>query len=725
MKGWVLDCYADMNANSMVLWVKTNRGVVRLEDPCFVPHFYVRAPHDRLVQLTRDLEKMDIRDVEMERRKVALGEREKEVLSVAVRHYSALHDLATTIDAWGDYHDFELYNVDLRMDQRYFLASGLFSMGLMDLGTRRCEDSQLRIDYPIPSFREARLAVKTDGQGVPALEDHLTSATLDDLVIDGSESDILEDIMSEVQKLDPDVLYTVKGDSFVMPFLAKRAAEHGMVLQLGREEGERCSKGKSYFTYGRIKYKPPAHKLRGRVHIDTESAFIHAESGMYGLIEISRLSMIPLQDLSRLSPGSAISAMQVNEAVRTGHLVRWKKNLPEEFKTAGTLIVSDRGGFIYEPKVGVHDHVAEVDFFSLYPSIMVHFNISPETLMCTCCPRSSRVVPEIGYWVCERRKGLIPSVLEPLLTRRRLYKQLKKEPGRKQEMYAQRAKALKWVLVTCFGYTGYRNARFGRIECHESINAYGRDILLRTADMAEKRGFEVLHGIVDSLWLHGEGRVAALCEEVSREIGIPLQLEGIYRWIVFLPNVSTGVGALNRYYGLLDDGTLKVRGVAIRRRDTPLLVEELQQEMLQHLSRASNAPAFLELVPSSLGIVDAYVDKVREGSVPREKLVMRRSISKHLEEYVQFNDSLAALRQMRDHGFELQPGQSVEYIITDAESKNSWDRVKLAPFLDGSESYDVERYVELVLRGASELLSPFGFPLDQLQQHDEVRSKKR
>jgi DNA polymerase elongation subunit (family B) len=436
--------------------------------------------------------------------------------------------------------------------------------------------------------------------------------------------------------------------------------------------------------------------------------------------------MIPLQDLSRLSPGSAISAMQVNEAVRSGHVVLWKKNLPEDFKTAGALIASDRGGFIYEPRVGVHDGVWEVDFFSLYPSIMVVHNISPETVMCACCPRSSRTVPELGYRICERHQGLVPKVLVPILDRRRTYKELRKQGGRKGEMYDQRAKALKWVLVTCFGYTGYRNARFGRIECHESITAFGRDILIRSADLAERRGFEVLHGIVDSLWLKGGGDIRSYCQEVSREMKIPLNLEGQYAWIVFLPNISTGVGALNRYYGRFESGELKLRGIAVRRKDTPALVEDLQQDMLHHLSPAEDARSFLELVPSALEVVDRYAEEVRSGGVSRDRLVMRKSISRRLEEYVQFNDSVAALRQLHDQGFDLQPGQAVEYLITDSKSRSSWQRVKAAPFLDGDERYDAERYVEFALRGAAELLSPFGWGFSELRIRDErMRSKHR
>jgi DNA polymerase elongation subunit (family B) len=610
------------------------------------------------------------------------------------------------------------------MDQRYFLEKGIFSMGLVELPSLRSLDANLRIDYPIPQFTSMDLVVRTEGVGIPTFDDPIKSISAGDVTIDGPEDAILEELQAVVKAKDPDIIYTSKGDSFYLPYLHKRAEASGTSLELGRERGERTSKGKSFFTYGRIVYKPPGHKLRGRVHIDRESSFTFKESGLHGLIELSRLSMIPLQDLSRLSPGSAISAMQVNEAIRSGHVVLWKKNRPEDFKTAGALIVSDRGGFIYEPKVGVHGGVWEVDFFSLYPSIMVRHNISPETVLCSCCPRSPHTVPELGYHICEKRQGLIPKVLVPILNRRKAYKQLKKQGGAKGLMYDQRAKALKWVLVTCFGYTGYRNARFGRIECHESITAFGRDILMYSADLAERRGFEVLHGIVDSLWLEGDGDIASYCEEISRETGIPLNLEGRYSWIVFLPNISTGIGALNRYYGRFESGELKLRGIAVRRKDTPLLVENLQQDMLRHLAEAKSAEEFVELVPSSIGIVDRYAEELRSGTVSRDRLIMRKSISRRLEEYVQFNDSVAALRQLHDQGFELQPGQAVEYLITDSKSKSSWQRVKVAPFLDGDERYDAERYVEFAWRGAAELLSPFGYSFEGLRDRDHARRLK-
>jgi DNA polymerase elongation subunit (family B) len=69
----------------------------------------------------------------------------------------------------------------------------------------------------------------------------------------------------------------------------------------------------------------------------------------------------------------------------------------------------------------------------------------------------------------------------------------------------QRRDVLKWLLVCCFGYTGYKNARFGKIEAHEAINALAREKLLVAKEAAEQRGFRVLHALVDSIYVQKAG----------------------------------------------------------------------------------------------------------------------------------------------------------------------------------------------------------------------------
>ena len=88
------------------------------------------------------------------------------------------------------------------------------------------------------------------------------------------------------------------------------------------------------------------------------------------------------------------------------------------------LLVADRGGFIFEPVVGLHESIGELDFASLYPNIMLRFNLSGETVLCECCRDSPVRVPELGYIVCVRNKGLVPVTIEKLLRMRATYKQL-------------------------------------------------------------------------------------------------------------------------------------------------------------------------------------------------------------------------------------------------------------------------------------------------------------
>ena len=129
MRGWVLDCYPDLDANRMVIWFKTPGGAVRVVDD-MTPYIYVCSSRERLRKLAGDLAMIGVRGAVSEMRRTSLGDKEREVLAIPVREYASLQSLATTIDSWGGYREYALYNVDLRMDQRYFLFKGLFAMGL-------------------------------------------------------------------------------------------------------------------------------------------------------------------------------------------------------------------------------------------------------------------------------------------------------------------------------------------------------------------------------------------------------------------------------------------------------------------------------------------------------------------------------------------------------------------------------------------------------------------
>ena len=392
--------------------------------------------------------------------------------------------------------------------------------------------------------------------------------------------------------------------------------------------------------------------------------------------------------------------------------------MPEMWKTAMSLLASDRGGLILEPVVGLHEDIVELDFASLYPNIMLRHNISPETMLCDCCPDSPNRVPQLGYHICVRHEGLIPEVLKPILFRRFCFKARSKNKNYDKDVYREIQQAWKWVLLVCFGYTGYRNARYGRIECHESITAFSRDILLTAMEVAENEGYEVLHGIIDSLWVKGsKGCIdpIRLSRVISERTGIRMDVEGRYKWIVFLPNKGTGVGALNRYYGLFDNGKLKVRGIELRQHNTPEFLKNIQSSMLKIFSQANNEKDFLCLIPDALDVMLDYGKQIIRGSVNPRVLVFTTRISKSVAQYKVNNLVKSALLQLRDIGINVEPGQSIRYVVTSERSRDYKERVCIAELLTDSVEVDVGFYLRQIAKCGESILIPFGYTLEKME----------
>ena len=113
-----------------------------------------------------------------------------------------------------------------------------------------------------------------------------------------------------------------------------------------------------------------------------------------------------------------MSSIQFYQALKDDILLPRNKKIPEAFKSALDLLVGDRGGFVYEPRLGVHDSVAELDFSSMYPSLMRKYNISAETVLCKCCPDSTNRIPDLNYHICQKRYGMVPKTVDLALTKR-------------------------------------------------------------------------------------------------------------------------------------------------------------------------------------------------------------------------------------------------------------------------------------------------------------------
>ncbi|MFZ0963764.1 MAG: DNA polymerase domain-containing protein, partial [Terriglobia bacterium] len=751
-----------------------------------------------------------------------------------------------------------------------------------------CRDDEWLTEYERPPVRTMRLRL----EGIPDVNPkHGRHGSIEVAVendwqtLDDSDEPTAQVFERLLRVHDPDVLVTEWGDDVLLPGLLRQAQRLHIRLPLNRDAlpVER-TRSRSYMSYGRILFKESTTTLFGRLHIDTQNSFaagtgeVEARKSkvvsrmpnfqfrisrfdpqspapdMEGLWELVRVTKLPVQYACRTTPGTGISYMQMETAWRDGVLIPAQKAEPESLKHPDELLRADRGGLVFPPRLGFFENVAELDFVSEFPSIMAQFNISPETINCPCCPQAPRV-PELGYRVCQKHRGITSRVVARLIAKRRKYKEIrdtgygtrdtglraglpiadwrlaiddwqgardsglgmqKAGPTVQTSGFAmqgagcavtfpapipnsgfqipepepripypvsrvpspsackQRRDVLKWLLVCCFGYTGYKNARFGKIEAHEAINAMAREKLLVAKEAAEQRGFRVLHALVDSIYVQkaetgkrdetgnwkletgnsapnsrfadsasalkpetrggdSEFRVssfqfpvsnfqfpvssfqpvlradyARLAQEIEQITGLPLALEAVYRYAVFLPSrQSAEIPVPNRFFCVSEEGELKVRGLECRRHDTPPFVTRMQREVLEILAEARDFSTYCDKLREAREVYERYQERLRDGSVAAEELVIRKRLTKAPASYQKNSVTAIAARQLDRAGVKLRPGENIEFIITDADSSLVDDRVCAWTLWEGWRGYDVEAYAK-ALEKAFEPAAHFG-----------------
>lgn len=693
----------------MALWlIEANGKRQRLIDQSFQPCFYVQGHETRLSRLAQALEARFPAWCALTDRTNIWGGQQLRVLQVAVHHLPLFSTLSRFVRRFNA--SLRLYNSDLMLASVYCWEKGVFplayvSIEMNDTGEIRslaCDDDEWSTTYDLPPLRIMQIRL----EGLSRVNPKHGRQGAVEIGIDG-EWRVLEDanepVAESFERLlrvhDPDIILSEWGDSVLLPLLLRQAAKRKIHLSLSRDQAPvQRSAARSYMSYGRILFKESASTLFGRLHIDTQNSFIAGQCELDGLWELVRVTKLPVQYCARTTTGTGISYMQMELAYRDGVLIPEQKAEPESPKHPDELLAADRGGLVFAPRPGFFEKVAELDFISEYPSIMARFNISPETVNCGCCPDAPRV-PELGYRVCQRRRGITSRVVERLIEKRQIYKQQARDDPQSAAQYKLRRDALKWLLVCCFGYTGYKNARFGKIEAHEAINAMAREKLLVAKETAEASGYRVLHALVDSLYVQKSDARAEEYQQLARQIeaktSLPLAVEAVYHYVVFLPSKQDAeIPVPNRFFAVSESGELKIRGLECRRHDTPPLVARMQREVLAILAEAWDYTTYCAKLGEAREIYEQFLARLIECNVAPEELVINRRLTRSPKDYQKNSLTAIAARQLDRAGVELRPGENIQFIVTDTHSKLLDDRARAWTLWEAWRGYDVTAYHE-------------------------------
>jgi DNA polymerase I len=696
----------DFRDGDVLRWSTTGDGATVERDEDYVPTIHVTPESadewptvaDRRAEFAAHPRVVDTR---VERWRRGFRHDAERVLAVDLEAIDAVRTVARQIATWERAGTLRLYNVDFSPGFRYCLETDTPPETNGNLST-------LEVAVPPTAFAD-------DGPGI-------TEGRVDGERVAGHPVTVLGAILDRVDERDPDVL--VLSTARIVPELFGTAAEHEVGdVALGRRPGYRQLAGRStYESYGQIGHSPARYGVPGRAIVDESNTFFYGETNLAGCLDLVERSWKPLQELAWASIGNVLTAMQIREARDRNVLVPWRSWRHERFKTMGQLHDADRGGHTLSPDVGFHEDVHELDFASLYPNIIRTRNISPETIRCDC--HDNDRVPELDYTVCEDR-GYLPDVLGPLIDDRAAIKAEIRETNDPDRRAALQGKsdAIKWILVSCFGYQGFSNAKFGRIEAHEAINAYARDILLTAKERLEAAGWRLRHGIVDSLWVTAredeESRpLRNVASEISDAVGIDLEYEAAYDWVAFVPLRTSDEGALTSYFGHYadpsdgdDDGAaspderFKYRGIECRQRSTSDWVATVQRDLIAVLDETRDPAAVCDRLRSHLTALET-------GQVDPARLAITNRVSKRLAEYSRSTRNAAALERSAALGLDRFPGQDVEYVVVDDE-KTSRERVRLLSEEPGT--YDRAFYHERTLRAARSVLAPLGWDCARIE----------
>lgn len=734
LNGWLFDLYAHPE-KGVVLWFigEDKKPYSFYQD--FETVFYARGSVERLHDLGEFIRARYSREFVKFTRvfREDLFDGLQEVMGISVSHLIRFKKLFREVH--GNFSDLIFYDVEIPLTVRYAATHNVFMMAYCEITAEptgklisiKALDTPDTLQPKLPTLRILSIKANTDPYHK---QPKYLIAKFDKSYLQleiNKPRELLGVLNSVLSSYDPDVIHTYFGDAWIFPYLQKISTKTGIPFNPNRDSSIPVLRRKevSFFNYGHAHYRAPQVHLRGRWHIDVENCMTYNSYQLVGAIEQTRLSSLPLQEVARRSPGASIASMQNLTALKRRTLIPYQRQKGEIAKSFNQYYAAARGGLILQPTPGIYQNVAVLDFSSKMASIMIHFNVSPETVVSIDDKEEGFEIPELGVKILPRL-GLIPQTIKPMRDKRLALKKRLKEKDRNDSQYLSTKKlykvldnslnnkavsnALKWLSVVCYGRLGFANSVFGRINSHEVVSYLSRKVITQAKLLAEKLGFEVLHLYVDSLFVSKPDATKedfqALADAIEQETHLPLEVENIYAWFAFPcsrqnPNISVA----NRFYGIAENGEHKIRGIAVRRSDTCAFVAKIQKEVIQILAKEDNVDKLINLLPEIIDFVQSQLTLLKQGQVPLEELIVSQTLSRELKGYSVMSPLATAAQQLKNHGKNIRMGQQIRFIYT-ATSPNvhAWNLPTLPP----QNTIDILRYKELVLRATHEILEPLG-----------------
>lgn len=560
------------------------------------------------------------------------------------------------------------------------------------------------------------------------------------------DREVLKSFVNYIQKYDPDIIVGYNSNRFDWPYLIERAKYLGVKLDVGRRKDSIPTTS----AYGHISivgrlnvdlydFAEEIHEIKVKslenvadylgVMKKSERVLIewyqipeywdnpekknillkyaeHDVRSTYGLSEkflpfamqLSALTGLPLDQVGAASVGFRLEWYLMRSAYLYNELVPNRVERPYE---------PYMGAIVLEPKRGIHKNIAVLDFSSMYPNIMIKYNVGPDTLVrdpSICEEYGCWIAPEVGHRFRKEPPGFFKRVLETLLKlRKEVRAKMKEYPANSIEyrILDERQRALKVLANAAYGYMGWIGARWYCREGAEAVTAWGRQTIRKAIEIARNLGLKVIYGDTDSLFVtYDEERIREFIRRVEEELGFEIKVDKIYRRIFFTE-------AKKRYAGLLVDGRIDIVGFEAVRGDWTDIAKEVQEKIVEIVLGKGD-------INEAINYVKKVIKELREGNVSLEKLIIWKTLSKKPEEYGIDAPHVVAAKRMIEIGYQVSRGDKIGYVIVKGSGKLSSRAYPY--FMVRPDRVDVEYYINhQIIPAALRILGYFGITEKQLK----------
>ncbi|CAD8055365.1 unnamed protein product [Paramecium sonneborni] len=377
---------------------------------------------------------------------------------------------------------------------------------------------------------------------------------------------------------------------------------------------------------------------------------------IYIYAEISKVTGVPIEYIIQRGQSIKVLSQLLRQTKKDGYLV------PDENHTKKAETCNLKGALVLEPKRGFYKiPLALFDFVSLYPSIIIAYNMCYTTIIKDYSIKLNEndyyVIPEFGHKFVKQhiKKGILPQILEYLLEKRAQTKQQLKNQEDKQKisLLDARQQALKIAANSIFGFTGC--AEHGYLPCLEitqSILRVGRSILQDSIQIIQNNYpyAEILYGDTDSLLINFQisnlkdlFKVAVEASNiVTKSFTKPIKLafEKVYNPFLLV--------CKKRYVGLswkneLATDQIEQKGICTVRRDNTQFLKKILNQILHEIFIQQN-------IKRAISIVKESIQKLINGEINISNLIISKSLAIKIKEN-DFMDEEALNKEEEYHSY--------------------------------------------------------------------------